>query len=106
MRRMKYTRAEKLKIVKEHVIDGVSLNDLSKKYNYSTSIIKYQVQLYLLHGESIFKDVDLQKYLIEELSDVLMYYNDILRYYGISKEKLKEAYISKFTKNMARWCSY
>lgn len=32
MRQMKYTRAEKLKIAKEHVIDSVSLNELKKDY--------------------------------------------------------------------------
>lgn len=56
MRQMKYTRAEKLKIAKEHLIDGVSLNELSEKYHYSTSIIKYQVQLFLRHGETVFAD--------------------------------------------------
>ena len=52
------------------------------------------------------EDDDLRKHLIEEMADVLMYYNDVLLCYGISEEELKEAYISKFTKNMARWCSY
>lgn len=41
--------------------------------------------------------------LIEELADVLMYYNDVLRCYGISEEELKEAYITKFQKNIKRW---
>jgi len=39
MRQMKYTRAEKLKIAKEHVIDNVSLNEISKKCHDSASII-------------------------------------------------------------------
>ena len=39
MRQMKYTRAEKLEIAKEHLIDGVSLNEISKKCHDSTSII-------------------------------------------------------------------
>jgi len=71
MRRMKYTRAEKLKIVKEHLDEGISLNDLSKKYNYSTSIIKYQVQLYVLHGEDIFKDSLDRTYTREEKLKVI-----------------------------------
>ena len=41
--------------------------------------------------------------LIEEMADVLMYYNDILLCYGISTEELKQSYISKFEKNMKRW---
>ena len=49
------------------------------------------------------EDNDLRKHLIEEMADVLMYYNDILLCYGISEEELKEAYIAKFEKNMKRW---
>ena len=49
------------------------------------------------------EDVDLHKHLIEEMADVLMYYNDVLLCYGISEEELKEAYVTKFEKNMKRW---
>ena len=41
--------------------------------------------------------------LVEELSDVLMFYNDVLLCYGISAEELKKTYIAKFEKNMTRW---
>ena len=41
--------------------------------------------------------------MIEEMADVLMYYNDVLLCYGISEKELKEAYIAKFEKNMKRW---
>lgn len=46
---------------------------------------------------------DLRKHLVEEMADVLMYYNDVLLCYGISEEELKEAYTTKFKKNMERW---
>lgn len=46
---------------------------------------------------------ELRKALIEELADVLMYYNDILLCYDISSEELKTAYIKKFERNMKRW---
>lgn len=49
------------------------------------------------------EDSDLRKLLIEEMADVLMYYNDVLLCYGISDEELKEAYTIKFEKNMKRW---
>ena len=49
------------------------------------------------------QDVELRAHLIEELADVLMYYNDIMLCYGISAEELKQSYISKFEKNMKRW---
>jgi hypothetical protein len=51
----------------------------------------------------LLQDGDLRKHLVEELADVLMYYNDILLCYGISAEELKQSYISKFEKNMKRW---
>ena len=48
-------------------------------------------------------DTELRHHLVEELADVLMYYNDVLLCYGISGEELKEAYTAKFEKNMNRW---
>ena len=48
---------------------------------------------------------ELREHLVEELADVLMYYNDVLLCYGISAEELKRAYAGKFEKNMNRWQS-
>lgn len=45
----------------------------------------------------------LRKALVEELADVLMYYNDVLLCYGITAEELKQSYTEKFHKNMTRW---
>lgn len=59
---LKYTRAEKLKIVKEHVDDGLSYDELSKKYGLATSTIKYQVRLYLAHGDKAFISEATRKY--------------------------------------------
>lgn len=49
------------------------------------------------------EDSDLRKHLIEEMADILMYHNDVLLCCGISEEELKEAYTTKFEKNMKRW---
>ncbi len=46
---------------------------------------------------------EIRNILVEEMADVLMYYNDVLNCYGISEEELKNAYVSKFEKNMKRW---
>ncbi len=46
---------------------------------------------------------DIRTHLVEELADVLMYYNDVLLCYGITEEELKHAYVDKFEKNMKRW---
>ena len=54
-------------------------------------------------GEKACQDAELREHLIEELADVLMYYNDILLCYGISAEELKQSYTRKFEKNMKRW---
>lgn len=49
------------------------------------------------------QDEELRQALIEELADVLMYYNDFLLCYDISSDELKSVYIDKFNKNMKRW---
>ena len=49
------------------------------------------------------EDTQLRQHLIEEMADVLMYYNDILLCYGISEKELKDTYVAKFEKNMNRW---
>ena len=54
-------------------------------------------------GDAACEDEELRSSLVEELADVLMYYNDVLLCYGISAEELKQSYISKFEKNMKRW---
>ena len=48
-------------------------------------------------------NAELRRHLVEEMADVLMYYNDVLLCYGISEDELKEVYLSKFEKNMKRW---
>ena len=56
------------------------------------------------HGaEKASREADLRAHLTEELADVLMCYNGVLLCYGISAEELKQAYTSKFEKNMTRW---
>ena len=45
----------------------------------------------------------LRAHLVEEMADVLMYYNDVLLCYGITEEELKQAYTSKFKTNRNRW---
>lgn len=54
-------------------------------------------------GNKAVDDVEIRKELVEELADVLMYYNDVLLCYGISAEELKEVYSEKFKRNMNRW---
>ena len=46
-------------------------------------------------GERAASDPALRAHLVEELADVLMYYNDVLLCYGISPDELKAAYTAK-----------
>ena len=54
-------------------------------------------------GTKASSDTEIRKDLIEELADVLMYFNDVLLCYNISAEELKESYTNKFERNMKRW---
>ena len=54
-------------------------------------------------GKKASSDETLRADLVEEMADVLMYYNEVLLCYGITAEELKQAYTAKFEKNMHRW---
>ena len=54
-------------------------------------------------GRNASEDEKLRKELVEEMADVLMYYNDVMLCYGITSDELKAAYTEKFEKNMKRW---
>lgn len=56
------------------------------------------------HGdEAASTDPELRRQLVEEMADVLMYYNDVMLCYGITADELKEVYTNKFETNMKRW---
>lgn len=54
-------------------------------------------------GTKASTDEKLRKDLVEEMADVLMFYNDVMLCYGISSEELKKTYSEKFKKNLGRW---
>jgi len=49
------------------------------------------------------EDEALRRHLVEEMADVLMYYNDVMLCYGITPEELKKAFVEKFETNLNRW---
>ena len=53
--------------------------------------------------DDIMGEKETRSHFIEELSDVLMYYNDILLCYNISIDELKKIYCAKHTRNLSRW---
>jgi NTP pyrophosphatase (non-canonical NTP hydrolase) len=54
-------------------------------------------------AQAAITDERLRKALVEEMADVLMYYNDVMLCYGITPEELQKAYTEKFERNMNRW---
>ena len=53
--------------------------------------------------ERILSDEPVRGHFVEELCDVLMYFNDVLLCYGIKPEELAAAYLEKHDRNMRRW---
>lgn len=54
-------------------------------------------------NQKIIEDNNVRTHFIEELADVMMYFNDVMLCYGISVDELKEVYRKKMHKNMNRW---
>lgn len=54
-------------------------------------------------GRTACEDKKLRLHLVEEMADVLMYFNDVMLCYGLTEDELKEAYEKKFEYNMNRW---
>lgn len=53
--------------------------------------------------KKIIEDGKTRQHFIEEMADVLMYYNDVMLCYNISVEELKRIYCEKQKRNMERW---
>ena len=54
-------------------------------------------------NQKIMEDNEVRTHFIEEMCDVLMYFNDVMLCYDISIEELKDIYIQKHKRNMGRW---
>ncbi len=53
--------------------------------------------------DQIMDNEQVRSHFVEELCDVLMYFNDVMLCYSISPEELKEIYLQKHQKNIVRW---
>ena len=53
--------------------------------------------------EKILSDREVREHFIEEMCDTLMYFNDVMRCYGITPEEFETFYREKHRKNMTRW---
>lgn len=62
------------------------------------------IQVVKRHPASeIEQDEKLRCSFVEELADVLMFFNDILLCYGISSEEFEDIYRAKHERNLNRW---
>lgn len=51
----------------------------------------------------IVEDEAVRTHFVEEMCDVMMYFNDLMICYGITPEELRQIYLEKHRKNMERW---
>lgn len=73
---MLITRETKLAIVKKHLEDGVTLQELSDEFGIHTSNIKFYIALYRKHGESVFTNDGIKTYTRElKLKTIKRYLN-------------------------------
>lgn len=62
------------------------------------------IQVVKRHPSSdIMQDEAIRHDFVEELADVLMYFNDILLCYDVSPEEFEQIYRAKHERNMTRW---
>lgn len=62
------------------------------------------IQVIKRHPESeIIAPGDVRRDFVEEMADVLMFFNDVLLCYDITPEEFEEVYRAKHSRNMTRW---
>ena len=84
--------------------EGISPETGKNKLLWMVGEIGEVIDIVKKHGgQAASSDPALRAHLVEEMADVLMFYNDVLLCYGITEEDLKEAYVKKFQRNMTRW---
>ena len=75
---------------------GKHLLYLVEELGEAISIIKKKTDSAIMEDEAV------RRHFCEEMSDVLMYFTDVLLCYGISPEEIASAFAEKFQKNMGR----
>ena len=53
-------------------------------------------------GQQILSDGEVRQAFLEEMADVLMYYNEVLLRYHVTPEEISEAYVRKHQGNLGR----
>ena len=84
--------------------EGISPEVGKNKLLWMVGEIGEVIDIVKKNGDRAACDPDGERaHLVEEMADVLMYYNDVLLCYGITSDELKKVYEEKFQKNMTRW---
>lgn len=52
---------------------------------------------------AVMDDPEARRHFIEEMCDVMMYFNDVLLCYSITPQEVEETYKAKHKRNMGRW---
>ncbi len=73
-KRMKYTKKDKLKMVKKYKEENIPITQLAKDFQYDIAKIKYLIRLYELHGEWPFEDKEERIFTKEEKLDAIKQY--------------------------------
>lgn len=53
--------------------------------------------------QRVVEDTQVRTHFVEEMADVLMFYNVVMQCFGITADELKHAYTEKMERNMTRW---
>ncbi|MBE5802553.1 MAG: nucleotide pyrophosphohydrolase [Clostridiales bacterium] len=53
--------------------------------------------------QPIVEDESVRQHFVEEMADVLMYFNDVMLCFGVTPAELKAAYTEKHQRNLTRW---
>lgn len=53
--------------------------------------------------QAIMDDPEQRHHFVEELCDVMMYFNDLALCYGVTPEEIETVYREKHQRNMTRW---
>lgn len=54
-------------------------------------------------SKAVMSDEKVREHFLEELCDVMMYFNDVMLCCSVQPRELREAYLKKHEKNMSRW---
>jgi len=52
---------------------------------------------------AVMNDPEIRRHFVEEMADVMMYYQDVLLSFEVTPEELETVYREKFHRNMNRW---